>query len=470
MRSPPPEPTSVGKMDRLTPLDDLFVVLERDELPMHIASLMILDGPAPTYEELYESMEAKLHRIPRYRQRLKEVPLQLGLPVWQDDPHFQLAYHLRHTAVPAPGGHDQLRNLAGRLISQRLDINRPLWEMWLIEGLAADQFAILNKVHHAMIDGLSGADLMEVLLDADPEVAIGNPEPWEPSPEASAAQLIASGVAESVKSPARTAKQMATNLDKPKEMLQAAAASAVGTVKVGGKMAHTEDYLVGRPGPHRRWDWAVGDLDDVKRIKNALGGTVNDVILTAVAGGFRKYLLHVGAPLDETSTIQTMVPVSTRPPGGESGGNEVASLFTDLPVGIADPRERLEAMKAQMAEVKASGQIQGTDALLEGAAFVPPMLWAAAGRMASHMRQPSVATITTNVPGPQVQLYMLGRPLRTLLPYVPLGMNQLITVAIMSYNGGITCGVTADYDKAPNCSVLADGIEESLAQLSELAG
>ena len=455
-------------MDRLTPLDDLFVVLERDELPMHIASLMILDGPAPSYEELYESMEAKLHRIPRYRQRLKEVPLQLGLPVWQDDPHFQLAYHLRHTAVPAPGGHDALRTLAGRLISQRLDIHRPLWEMWLIEGLADGQFAVLNKVHHAMIDGLSGADLMEVLLDPDPDAPVGKPEPWVPTPEASAVELIAGGVSDSVKAPARTAKQMAANLDKPREMIQAAAASAVGAIRVGEKIAHTEDYLVGRPGPHRRWDWAVGDLGDVKDVKNALGGTVNDVILTAVAGGFRDYLLHVGAPLDDESAIRTMVPVSTRPPGGESGGNEVASLFVDLPVGIEDVRRRLEVVKEQMADVKRSGQIQGTDTLLEGAVFVPPVLWAAAGRLASHVRQPSVATITTNVPGPQVQLYMLGRPLRTLLPYVPLGMNQLITVAIMSYNGGITCGVTADYDKAPDCHVLAQGIERSLEGLVAL--
>ncbi len=435
---------------------------------MHIASLMILDGPAPTYDELSDAMAAKLHRIPRYRQRLKEVPLQLGLPVWQDDPHFNLAYHLRHTAVPAPGGHEELRTLAGRLISQRLDIDRPLWEMWLIEGLAGGQFAILNKVHHAMIDGLSGADLMEVLLDADPEVELGEPQPWSPAPEASTVQMLATGVSDSVRQPVRTARQLAEGLQRPKELLQSAAATAVGTVRLGRQMAHTEDYLTGRPGPHRRWDWAVGDLNEVKRIKTALGGTVNDVILTAVSGGFRRYLLHVGAPLDETSTIRTMIPVSTRPPGGEGGGNEVASLFADLPVGFADVADRYRFVVDQMAEVKASGMLLGTDAMLESAVFVPPMLWAAGGRLASHMRQPSVATITTNVPGPQVQLYMLGRPLKTLLPYVPLGMNQLITIAIMSYNGGITCGITADYDRAPDCGELAAGIEESLAELSAL--
>ena len=456
-------------MDRLTPLDDLFVSLERDELPMHIASLMILDGPAPSYDELLASMQAKLHRIPRYRQRLKEVPLQLGLPVWQDDPYFNLAYHLRHTAVPKPGGHQELRTLAGRLISQRLDIDRPLWEMWLIEGLADDQFAVLNKVHHAMIDGLSGADLMEVLLDPDPDVEVGEPQPWRPAPEASTIQMLASGVSDSVKQPARTARQLAESLQRPKDLVQSAAATAVGAVRLGREMAHTEDYLSGRPGPHRNWDWASGDLNEVKRIKNALGGTVNDVILTAISGGFRRYLEYVGAPLAPEDTVRTMVPVSTRKPGDDSGGNEVASMFADLPVGLPTPAERYQFMTEQMAEVKASGMIQGTDAMLEGASFVPPMLWAAAGRLASHMRQPSVATITTNVPGPQVQLYMLGRPLRTLLPYVPLGMNQLITVAIMSYNGGISCGITADFDKAPDCSVLAEGIEISLVELGELA-
>lgn len=456
-------------MDRLTPLDDLFVALERDELPMHIGSLLILEGPAPTYDELLASMAARLHRIPRYRQRLKEVPLQLGLPVWQDDPHFNLSYHVRHTAVPQPGGHEELRALAGRLISQRLDISRPLWEMWLIEGLADGQFAVLNKVHHAMIDGLSGSDLMEVILDPDPDVGIGEPEPWSPQPEASAVQLLATGVSDSVRSPIRTARQLAEGFQRPKDMIQSAAATAVGTVRLGGKMAHTEDYLTGRPGPHRRWDWAVGDLAEVKRIKNSLGGTVNDVILTAIAGGFRRYLLHVGAQLSAPDTIRTMVPVSTRKPGDTSGGNEVSSLFADLPVGLSEPRDRLAAMIDQMAEVKASGVVQGTDALLEGAVFVPPMLWAAAGRLASHMRQPSVATITTNVPGPQVQLYMLGRPMKTMLPYVPLGMNQLITIAIMSYHGSITCGVTADFDQAPDCSVVATGIEQSLAELSELA-
>ncbi|MEI2717000.1 MAG: wax ester/triacylglycerol synthase family O-acyltransferase [Candidatus Nanopelagicales bacterium] len=457
-------------MDRLTPLDDLFVSLERDELPMHIGSLLIFDGPAPDYDDLLASMAGRIHRIPRYRQRLREVPLSLGLPVWQDDPHFTLAYHVRHTAVPPPGGHVELRTLAGRLLSQRLDVSRPLWEMWLIEGLADGQFAVLNKVHHAMIDGLSGADLTEVLLDADPDAAIEDPQPWTPRPEASAISMMTTGVMDSVRDPVRTARTLADGLQqRPKDFARSATAAVVGTVKFGQELAHTEDQLIGRPGPHRRWDWAVGDLGEVKRIKNSLGGTVNDVILTAVTGGFRKFLVNRGVELTEEDTVRTMVPVSTRPSEGQSGGNAVAALFADLPVGIADAGDCLEAMKDQMSEVKSSGMLEGTDALVGGAIFIPPLLWAAAGRIASRAPQPSVATITTNVPGPQQELYMLGRPLLTILPYVPLGMNQLVTVAIFSYNGGITCGITADYDRVPDVDVLARGIESSLAELSALA-
>jgi diacylglycerol O-acyltransferase / wax synthase len=456
-------------MDRLTPLDDLFVTLERDELPMHIGSLLIFEGPMPAYEDLLRSMAARLHQIPRYRQRIKHVPLQLALPVWQDDPHFHLPYHVRLTAVPRPGGHEQLRALAGRLLSQRLDMSRPLWEMWLIEGVENDQFAVLNKIHHSMVDGLSGSDLMEAILDLEPEVHIGEPVPWEPRPAPSELSVITSGVLDSVRNPMRTVRAVAAGLGRPREFARSAAAAGMGTVRLSREMAHTEDHLIGAPGPHRRWDWALGDLGEVKRIKTVLGGTVNDVILTAITGGFREFLLNRGVELDSDDIVRTMVPVSTRPPGAPSGGNEVAVMFTDLPVGVAEPLDRYQAVLLQMVDVKASGIMQSTDALIEGAVFLPPMLLAAGAKLAARAPQPAVATITTNVPGPQHPLYMLGRPMLTMLPYVPLGMNQLITVAIISYNGGITCGVTADYARVPDVGVLATGIEESLRRLGELA-
>lgn len=457
-------------MDRLSVLDDTFVVLERDNLPMHIGSLLILDGQPPEHSELLEHVAGRLDRLPRYRQVLREVPLNLGRPTWQDDVHFNLEYHVRHTALPHPGDRERLRALAGRVLSHRLDLQRPLWEMWLIEGLADNQFAILNKIHHAMVDGLSGTDVMEMLLDESPEVEPPQPSNWQPQPPPSAVEVLSGALLDTVRNPLGRLRHLAADLGSPKDAVVDAAAALVGTLRIGETLAHTEDQLMGQPGPHRRWAWSEGDLIEAKRIKSVLGGTVNDVILTAITNGFREFLLGREDLLPEHSFVRSMVPVSTRPPGAPKGGNEVAVMFADLPVGLANPLTRYEAIREQMATAKRSGTVEGLDSLLENAVFLPPALYAAAGRLAAMTPQPAVSTITTNVPGPQKQLYMLGRPMRHMLGYVPLGMNQLVTIAIVSYNGQINCGITADYDQVPDVEVLAAGIEAGMAQLSELAG
>ena len=453
-------------MDHLTPLDEAFVYLERDNLPMHIGSLLLFDGPAPSYQELLGFLDARLDQLPRYRQVVARVPLQLGPPAWLDDQHFHLPYHVRHTALPAPGTDEQLRTLASRILSLRLDMERSPWELWLIDGLEGGRFAVVNKVHHSMVDGVSGADIMEVLLDPSPDTGPVTPSVWEPEPWPSASQRAASAVAAGVRQPLHRLRQFGGSLELPRQAAKSVAAAVAGTVRLGQQMAHTEDHLLGQPGTHRRWAWAEGDLAAVKAVKQRHGGTVNDVILTAIAGGFRNYLLGRGERLHPDDFVRTLVPVSTRQPGGRSGGNEVAGLFTDLPVGIADPLRRLGVVRDRMAAIKGSGLLEGTDALVANAVFVPPALFAAAGRLAARAPQPMVSTITTNVPGPQQQLYFLGRPLRRLLPYVPLGMNQLITVAIMSYHGQINCGITADYDKVPDVDLVAIGIEQSLRELA----
>lgn len=453
-------------VDRLTPLDDVFINLERDELPMHIGSLLIFEGPVPRYDDVLVSIGGRLDRIPRYRQRVREVPLRLGQPIWVDDPHFHLPYHVRHTAVPAPGGDEELRALAGRLLSQRLDRDRPLWEFWLIEGLSDGRFAVLNKVHHAMIDGLSGNDLMETLLDLTADPPQPTASTWRPEPQPSQIQQITEALVDDVRRPLQRTGHLGELLREPWDAARSAAGALVGAARLGRELTNVERHLIGKPTPHRRWAWAEGDLGEVKAIKRRLGGTVNDVILTAVSGGFRAFLLGRGEPLTTHDTVRSMVPVSTRAPGVPAGGNEVAVIFADLPIGIADPLLRYQRMRDSLDEAKSSGLLQGTDALIENAVFVPPALLAAAGKVAAHAPQPMVATVTTNVPGPQQQLYLLGRPLITLLPYVPLGMNQLVTVAIMSYNGGIACGITADYEAVPDVQVLADGIEQSLAELA----
>ncbi len=452
-------------MDRLTPLDDTFVVLERDELPMHIGSLLMFDGPPPAYDDVLTSMAGRLDSLPRYRQRLRQVPLQLGRPGWEDDPHFHLPYHVRHTAVPHPGSMEQLRILAGRLLSQRLDLSRPLWEMWLIEGLADGSFAVLNKVHHSMVDGLSGTDIMRLILDDTAEPPPSLPSPWRPGEPMGTARFTAGAIATGVGDQFRRLGHLATDAGAPRRAARDLAAAVLGTWHLGRDLLHVEDHLLGAPGPHRRWAWARGDLQQVKEIKDEFGATVNDVILTAIAGGFREFLLARGSDLAPGSFVRSLVPVSTRSPDRDYGGNEVAAYLADLLVGIADPVDRLAAMRDQMAGLKRSGMLQGTDALVANAVFLPPPLFAAAGRLAARAPQPMVATITTNVPGPQHQLYMLGRPMRQMFPYVPLGMNQLVTVAIISYNGQINCGVTADYDRVPDVDELAGGIESALTDL-----
>lgn len=456
-------------MDRLSVLDDTFVVLERDNLPMHIGSLLIFEGAAPEYEDLLAHVSGRLDQLPRYRQVLREVPFNLGRPTWQDDSHFSLEYHIRHTAVPHPGEDEQLRILAGRLLSHRLDMQRPLWEMWLIEGLAGDRFAVLNKVHHAMVDGRSGADLMEILLDSSPHPVDRTPSRWTPADAPSTAAVVGAAVVDAVRNPMDRLGHLVKDLESPREALTKVAAAVAGTLRIGETLAHTEDHLTGQPGPHRRWAWANGDLTEVKRIKAALGGTVNDVILTAIASGFREFLTGRVDDLASGAFVRSMVPVSTRPQGDDSGGNQVAVMFCDLPVGVADVGERFQAVHRQMQEAKRSGTVEGLDALLDNAVFIPPALYAAGGKLAAVTPQPAVSTITTNVPGPQRGLYLLSHPLTKMLPYVPLGMNQLITVAIMSYNGQICCGITADYDQVPDVQAVARGIEQGLADLSRLA-
>lgn len=449
-------------------LDDTFVVLERDNLPMHIGSLLIFDGPAPEYDELVRHVAGRLDRLPRYRQVLREVPLNLGRPTWQDDTQFLIEYHIRHTAVPHPGGDDQLQALAGRLLGHRLDMRRPLWEMWLIEGLSDDRFAILNKVHHAMVDGLSGTDIMEVLLDDSPHPPDPNPSTWTPAAPPSTVEVLGGAMVDAVRNPLGRLRHLAADLESPRDALTKVAAALAGTFRIGETLAHTEEQLLGQPGTHRRWAWASGDLGQVKAIKNGLGGTVNDVILAAIANGFREFLLGRVDELSEEAFVRSMVPVSTRPSSADYGGNQVAVMFCDLPVGIADPEARYYRVQEQMQAAKHSGTVEGLDSLLENAVFIPPLLYAAAGRLAARTPQPAVSTITTNVPGPQRQLYMLHHPMRAMLPYVPLGMNQLITIAIMSYNGQLNCGITADYDRVPDVTRVSEGIEQGLADLAAL--
>lgn len=461
-------------MQRLSPLDASFLHLERDIQQLNVGSALIFEGPAPTHDEFSAAIEALLPAFPRYRQHVRRVPLDLALPVWVDDPGFRLRNHVGHRALPSPGTDDALRRLAARLISQPLDLDRPLWRSWLVTGLEGGRFAVVNANHHAMIDGVSGTDIISVLLAKSPEAVTPRTvtsetttATREPGPEPTTARLIVGALVELGSSPVRGFGRVARAL--LPRAIPGSVAGLVGMVRYGQQLSHVERGLNGPIGPRRDWGWVRADLGAVKAVKNHHGGTVNDVVLAATAGGFRALLLSRGQEV-EGRTVRTMVPVSMRH-ADEHGtlGNRVSAVFADLPVGIADPLERLRALTAQLKSLKHGGTALGADALLRAADLLPGNLFALAVKVWAHSPQRIFSTVTTNVPGPQSPRYLLGRRMTDMYPYIPLGADLRITIGISSYAGGLAWGVTGDHDSVPDLQILTDGIEQSIAELIALS-
>lgn len=453
-------------MDRLHPLDSSFLHLEDDVTHMHIGSCWILAGPPPPYEDVLALVESKLDRMPRYRQRVRFVPGALGPPVWVDDPHFNLAYHLRHSALPSPGGRDELTALMGRLMSQPLDRARPLWELWMVESLADERWALVTKVHHCMVDGVGGIDLATALLDADPAAAPPSVEAWRPDPEPSDLELVASSLRTVLGDPRALLRAARHG---PRRLVRETVDTVAGLGSMGRNLTPTgTSSIEGTIGPHRRWTWAETTLDDVGAVRRALGGTVNDVVLAAIAGGFRRLLLSRGEPVDG-EVVRTLVPVSVRPHDDHSGGNRVGAIVAELPVGIEDPVERLDAVRHQLDRLKAQHQVDASQLLVGLAEMAPPLLWARGLQQTTAAQrftpQQSVHTVTTNVPGPRQPLYALGRELEAYLPYVPIAQGVRIGVAILSYCRALAVGITGDWETTADLDVLRVGIEDELAAL-----
>lgn len=458
--------------DRLSALDMSFLTLEDDSSHMHVAAVLIFEGDAPSYEELLESVERRLHLVPRYRQRLAWVPFDAARPRWVDDPHLNLGYHVRGTALPPPGSDAQLRDLAGRLAGQQLDRDKPLWELWLVEGLEDERFAVISKTHHALIDGIAGMDLMSVLFDtaADP---VAPPDPgrlWLPRPSPSGAQLLVEAVTERASTPRSLLGSASGLLSRPREILGEAWQQAVGVGALawaGLRPAPPSPYNT-PIGPHRRFSWMSASLADLKAVKDALGGTVNDVVLATVAGGLGRHMRRLGLET-EGLDLHAFVPVSIRSDDdGEAGGNRVAGIIAPLPVGVHDPRERLAIVSEAMDDLKTSGQAVGARNLTELSGFAPPTILSRASRLAT--RQRFINTVVTNVPGPQQPLYLLGRRMLEMIPEMPLASNVALGVAIVSYAGRMSFGLSADYDAVPDLEDIVDDLEGSLAELARASG
>jgi WS/DGAT/MGAT family acyltransferase len=462
-------------VDRLSGLDAGFYFAESENTPMHVGSVAVFEGPAPSYGDVVRLLLSKLPLVPRYRQRVREVPMQLARPVWIDDPHFQILYHVRHTAVPGPGSDEQLRNLAGRVLGQRLDMAKPLWELWLVEGLADNRWAIISKVHHCMVDGVAGSELMQLMFDLSPDATHEEPKDWSPQRSPSTVELLADAVSETMAHPLRRLSTVPTvsNAVRAAKDLAGSGRTLAQTVPSLAKQAVTPTArsLNGPIGPHRRWAWTEGRFEEFKAVRKALGGTVNDVVLAAITAGFRDLLAGRGELSSDKLVVRSMVPVSVRKPD-EKGrmDNRVSAVFVDLPVGEPDPVARLQAVRAQMDEHKKAMSALDVPSIIAMGDFVAPALLSLGVRAAMQAGQMWCQAVTTNVPGPRIPLYVLGKRMCSAHAYVPIAGGTRVSIGIFSYLDTMTFGINADFDSFPDVEVLSDGIRGGIEELLSVAG
>ena len=456
--------------DRLSPLDVSFLAIESPSTPMHVGSVAVLEQPEGglDYEGLVGLIGRRIALVPRYRQKIRAVPGRVAHPVWVDDDDFDLTYHVRRSALPKPGSDAQLRDLVGRLMSRRLDRHRPLWEIYLVEGLAGDRVGLITKTHHAMVDGVSAIDIGTVLLDRTTEPREVPDDDWVPTRPPGRLGLLAGAAVEYAAAPSHVldvARVAVTDARTTAGRAVGAAGGVLSSLRTASRPAPSSPLNV-TLGEQRRFGTASTDLEDYKRVRHAHGGTVNDVVLATVTGALRAWLLTRGEPVTPASTVRAMVPVSVRAEGVRSQlGNRVSSYFVDLPVGEGNPVMRLHQVSFAMRGHAETGQSVGADALVQLSGFAPPTLHSLGARVASGLSRRLFNLVVTNVPGPQFPLYASGARLLQMYPVVPLSKGQGLSVGLTSYDGGVYYGLNADRDALPDVDVLAGCIEESLAEL-----
>jgi diacylglycerol O-acyltransferase len=456
--------------DRLSPLDVSFLYMETPTTAMHVGGVAVFEPPDEgfDYDRLVELISQRIALVPRYRQKVRFIPGHLANPVWVDDEDFDITYHVRRSALPKPGTDAQLRELVGRLQGRQLDRSRPLWEIYLVEGLAGGRVGVITKTHHAMVDGVSAVDIGTVILDLTPEPREVPADDWRPGREPGAASLVVGAVTDLVKRPTQAVDTARAAVVDARATVGKAATIAGGMLSSVASMARPapDSPLNVRIGEQRRFGMARTDLDDYKRVRKAHGGTVNDVVLATVAGALRSWLLTRGESVKPTTTIRAMVPVSVRSEGQEGQlGNRVSSYFVDLPVGEGNAVMRLHQVSFAMRGHKESGQAVGADAIVQLSGFAPPTLHSLGARVASGFTRRLFNLVVTNVPGPQFPLYAAGARMLEMYPVVPLAKGQAVSIGLTSYDGGVYYGLNADRDAMPDVDVLAGLIEESLAEL-----
>jgi diacylglycerol O-acyltransferase / wax synthase len=445
--------------EELSALDQLFWDMEGPETHMAVGSVAIFTGPTPDRAEVEDAFERRLDLVPRLRQRVVEIPLGLGRPVWIDDPGFDLRHHLG-----SENADGDLNATVARLISRPLDRSRPLWEVCLVDGLRGGGFALVSKTHHCLLDGVAGADVLAVMLDPSAEVAPGPRSAWRPSPPPRPEDLAREAVHRLLRSPAAAGRALETLTERPAEVI-GRVAEKVGAAAdfLGDSFSAPPSSLNRRIGPHRRFETVSAGLAELKSATKEFGATVNDAVLAVVTGGLRRLLAARGEPVDDM-TLRAGVPVSLRRPGeAPTLGNRIASLWPSLPVYEADPFARLTQIHEEMSRLKGSDRAAGADALVRLGRWAPPALVAQVGRLLE--RQRACNLVVTNIPGPAQPLFCLGREMTELYPIVPLNTNATVAAGVFSYNGRLGFGLVGDRDGAPDLALLAEGIEKSLAEL-----
>lgn len=460
--------------ERLSAQDNSFLVSEQPNVPLHVAAVAIYELGDMANEiggvdvrKFKQALEAQLHRIPRYREKLQYIPLE-GRPVWIDDPHFNIDYHVRHAALPKPGGVEELKKLTARITTRALDRTRPLWEMWIIEGLSDDRFAIVNKIHHCMIDGAAGAGVAQILMSPTPEHEIGEPRPFLPRPSPSGVELALDAAKRLALSPIEVAGKIGsfarTSSDLQGEI--GARFRAIGDLARNAILPSSDTPMNGRLGPHRRIDWLTLPLDDVKGVRRTLDCTVNDVILGTVTGAVRQYLLLRGVSPEEID-FRVSAPVSVRGDAErERMGNRVSAWILKLPVDASDPLEWVQRVNAGTRRLKESRQALAVDLMMSAAEYAPASVMALGARAAAG----PINMIVTNVPGPQFPLYILGARLLEMHPLVPLLDGTGLGIALFSYDGNVHVGLNADYEMIPDLGAFTALFAQSFQTLYDAAG